>query len=146
MQHQISFNVYSISLTSKENYYIYEHTNGVQKKINILIKSVYQSPLISTTLLHSDLINVAYHTACAFIRSSERCTFWMTSLPRTCMYVQTSAASLAIQQAPSKPCLVNLISKTLTQYSLYPRPGTSPFPSKTDYHNLFVIGIKFICT
>ena len=30
----------------------------------------YQSPLILTALLHIDLINVAYLTACAFIRSS----------------------------------------------------------------------------
>ena len=30
----------------------------------------YQSPLILTALLYVDLINVAYLTACAFIRSS----------------------------------------------------------------------------
>ena len=31
---------------------------------------IYQLPLIFTTLLHVDLINVAYLTTCAFIRSS----------------------------------------------------------------------------
>ena len=30
----------------------------------------YQSPLILTALLHIDLINVVFHMACAFIRSS----------------------------------------------------------------------------
>ena len=40
---------------------------------------VYQSPLILTALLHIDLINVAHLMACAFIRSSWFCTFWMTT-------------------------------------------------------------------
>ena len=40
---------------------------------------LYQSPLILVTLLHVDLINIAYLTACVFIRSSWRHTFWMTS-------------------------------------------------------------------
>ena len=32
-------------------------------------KLLYQLPLILTALLHIDLINVAYLTACVFIRS-----------------------------------------------------------------------------
>ena len=38
----------------------------------VLCKGInfYLSPLILTALLHVDLINVAYLTACAFIRSS----------------------------------------------------------------------------
>ena len=45
--------------------------------LHILITSIYQLPLISTTLLQADLINVCYLTACVFIRSWWRWTFWM---------------------------------------------------------------------
>ena len=38
--------------------------NYIEDKI-----SFYQLPLILTALLHDDVINVAYLTACAFIRS-----------------------------------------------------------------------------
>ena len=42
--------------------------------------NIYQRPLILTAILSRCLINVVYLTACAFIRSWWRCTFWMTSL------------------------------------------------------------------
>ena len=38
----------------------------------------YHLLLILISFLHSDLINVTYLTASAFIRSSWSCTFWMT--------------------------------------------------------------------
>ena len=52
--------------------------SGPMDKMLLLLKGMnftrsnlafYQLPLILTALLHADLINVAYLTACAFIRS-----------------------------------------------------------------------------
>ena len=42
-------------------------------------KAYYQLSLIFTAFLHVDLINIGFLTACVFIRSWWRCTFWMTS-------------------------------------------------------------------
>ena len=83
------------------------------------------------------LISVGNLTACAFIRSWWCCTFewrpqwcWintkvdnyiiMASLKWLREHMSNHSASLAIQEAFSKPCLVNLISKdTHLVFSIY---------------------------
>ena len=120
--------------------------NFVAKKLLIKLVvyiALYQSPLILTALLHFDLINVAYLTACAFIRShlndvvnaiestrnaimaslslvwrvNQLVKFTRLGFENACWIAPQASRC---QQAFSKPCLVSLISyDTHLVFSIY---------------------------
>ena len=67
---------------------------------------IYQFPLILTALLHVDLINVAYLTAYAFIRSSWRCTILndvVNDVESTRQSITTCTVYVVIASLKSEP-------------------------------------------